>query len=58
MGKSIAQDMAYRQALMSYAKKYSDSRARRKYNKNHSYIHFRKDRWDGMLQSLAWPRAP
>lgn len=42
MGKSITQDMAYRQSLMRYAEKYGVSRASRKYNKSRSYIYFWK----------------
>ena len=53
MSKSITQDIAYRQSLMTYADKYGVSRASRKYNKRRSYIYFRKDRWDGTVQSLA-----
>ena len=53
MGKSITQDMAYRQSLMKYAEKYGVSRASRKYNKSRSYIYFWKGRWDGTVQSLA-----
>lgn len=53
MGKSITQDMAYRQSLMRYAEKYGVSRASRKYNKSRSYIYFWKARWDGSVESLA-----
>lgn len=53
MGKSIAQDMAYRQSLMQYAGKYGVNRASRKYNKSRSYIYFWKARWDGSVESLA-----
>lgn len=53
MGKSITQDMAYRQSLMKYAEKYGVSRASRKYNKSRSYIYFWKARWNGMPESLA-----
>ena len=53
MSKSITQDMAYRQSLMTYAEKYGVSRASRKYNKSRSYIYFWKSRWDGTVQSLA-----
>lgn len=53
MGKSITQDMAYRQSLMKYAEKYGVSRASRKYNKSRSYIYFWKARWDGTVESLA-----
>jgi len=53
MSKSIAQDMAYRQSLMKYAKKYGVSRASRKYNKSRSYIYFWKARWDGSAASLT-----
>ena len=53
MSKSITQDMAYRQSLMKYAKKYGVSRASRKYNKSRSYIYFWKQRWDGTAASLA-----
>lgn len=53
MSKSITQDMAYRQSLMKYAKKYGVSRASRKYNKSRSYIYFWKQRWDGTVASLA-----
>ena len=53
MSKSITQDMAYRQSLMKYAEKYSVRRASRKYNKSRPYLHFRKQRWDGITASLA-----
>ena len=53
MGKSITQDMAYRQSLMKYAEKYGVSRASRRYNKSRSYIYFWKARWDGSAESLA-----
>ncbi len=53
MSKSITQDMAYRQSLMKYAKKYGVSRASRKYNKSRSYIYFWRARWDGSAESLA-----
>ena len=53
MSKSVTQDMAYRQSLMQYAKKYGVSRASRKYNKGRSYIYFWKSRWDGSMASLA-----
>ena len=53
MSKSITQDMAYRQSLMKYAKKYGVSRASRRYNKSRSYIYFWKARWDGSVESLA-----
>ena len=53
MSKSITQDMAYRQSLMKYAEKYGVSRASRKYNKSRSYIYFWKQRWDGIVASLA-----
>lgn len=53
MGKSITQDMAYRQSLMKYAAKYGVSRASRKYNKSRSYIYFWRARWDGSAESLA-----
>ena len=55
MSKSITQDMAYRQSLMTYAEKYGVSRASRKYNKSRSYIYFWKARWDGTVQSLSLP---
>ncbi|MEY8389247.1 hypothetical protein AALC17_18600 [Oscillospiraceae bacterium 38-13] len=50
MSKSITQDMAYRQSLMKYAEKYGVSR---KYNRNWSYIYFRRARWDGGVESLV-----
>ena len=53
MGKSITQDMAYRQSLMKYTEKYRVGRASRKYNRARSYIYFWKARWDGTVQSLA-----
>ena len=53
MSNSITQDMAFRQSLMQYAKKYGVSRASRKYNKSRSYIYFWKKRWDGSVASLA-----
>ena len=53
MSKSITQDMAYRQSLMTYAEKYGVSRASRKYNKSRSYIYFWQKRWDGTMQSRA-----
>ena len=53
MGKSITQEMAYRQSLMKYAEKYGVSRASRRYNKSRSYIYFWKARWDGSAESLA-----
>lgn len=53
MSKSVTQDMAYRQSLMQYTKKYGVSRASRKYNKSRSYIYFWKSRWDGSVASLA-----
>ena len=53
MGKSITQDMAYRQSLMNYAAKYGVSRASRKYNKSRSYIYFWRARWDGSVESLT-----
>ena len=37
---SIIQDMKSRQSLLTYAQKYSVSRASRKYNKSRSYIYF------------------
>ena len=53
MGKSITQEMKYRQSLMKYAEKYGVSKASRKYNKGRSYIYFWKARWDGSVESLA-----
>lgn len=53
MGKSITQDMAYRQSLMKYAEKYGVSSASRKYNRSRSYIYFWRVRWDGSVESLA-----
>ena len=53
MSQSITQDMAYRQSLMKYAKKFGVSRASRKYNKSRSYIYFWLSRWDGNVTSLA-----
>ena len=53
MGKSITQDMEYRQSLMQYAEKYGISRANRKYNQSRSYIYFWKASWDGTVESLA-----
>ena len=53
MRKNITQDMAYRQSLMKYAKKFGVSKASRKYNKSRSYIYFWRSRWDGSEASLA-----
>ena len=53
MGKSITQDMAYRQFLMKYAEKYGVCRASRKYNKSRSYIDSWKKHWDGSVEFLA-----
>lgn len=53
MGKSITQDMAYRQFLMKCAEKYGVSRASRKYSKGRSYIYFRKARWNRTPESLS-----
>ena len=53
MSKSITQDMAYRQSLMTYVEKHGVKRASRKYNKSRSYIYFWKARWDGTAESLA-----
>ena len=50
---SIIQDMKYRQSLLTYAQKYSVSRASRKYNKSRSNIYFRRARYDDFLKSLA-----
>ena len=53
MSKSITQDMAYRQSLMTFATKNGVSKASRKYNKSRSYIYFWMSRWDGSVESLA-----
>ena len=50
---SVAQDMKYRQSLMTYAAKYGVSRASQKYNKTRSYIYFWKARWNSKVESLA-----
>ena len=50
---SIIQDMKYRQSLLTYAQKYSVSRASRKYNNSRSNIYFRRARYDDFLKSLA-----
>lgn len=40
MGKSITQNMAYRQSLMKYAEEYGVNRTSRKSNKSWLYIYF------------------
>ena len=53
MKNSITQEMKFRQAVLSYAKKNGVAKASRRYNKGRSYIYFWLKRWDGTIESLA-----
>ena len=50
--KTVTQKARFRQAVITYAKKYGVTKAANKYNVNRQYIYRWKKRYDGTLESL------